>query len=312
MATAGGTQKFRFSTTCPACGSPRLRPERRGTLHGLEVDAAKFKSTYGTYGEVWDLSACLECGHLFANPIPDKTFLVSLYDRVEDKEYEDEASGRSRNFLGILKTLERIVPSRGALFDAGAASGLFLSLARGRGWSVAGVEAGAWLIAYAKKKYGLALTHGAFEDLPSAAGPYRVVTMIDILEHLADPRLAVAKAYDILAPGGILCLVTPDIHSLAARLAGKRWWHLRPGHVAFFSAKSLSALLGNAGFTIVRRKRYAWTFSLHYLFTRIPPLSSAANRPRTAFVLKRIRIKLALRDSFEIYARKDPRPWPRT
>jgi 2-polyprenyl-3-methyl-5-hydroxy-6-metoxy-1,4-benzoquinol methylase len=307
MADSSASPRFALSASCPVCLGTRLRFARKGTLSAADLSATKLKSTYGTYGETWDLSECLDCGHLFANPIPDRADLVSLYARVEDTDYEGESSGRSRNFLRILKRLERYAPAKGSLFDAGAASGLFLSLARRRHWLVTGVEPGAWLVEYAKNKYGLALRHGAFEEIPASTGPYQAVSMIDLIEHMAAPRLAVAKAYDLLAPGGVLCLVTPDIHSLAARLAGQRWWHLRPGHIAFFSAKSLTRLLQDAGFTILRRTRYAWTFSLHYIFARIPALAPVAARPKAASFLKRFQIKLALRDSFEFYAMKEPR-----
>jgi hypothetical protein len=152
----------------------------------------------------------------------------------------------------------------------------------------------------------LALLRGSFDGVPESLGPFQAVTMVDIIEHTPAPREAVAKAAALLDDGGWLCLVTPDIRSFAARLAGKRWWHLRPGHLAYFSKESLERLLGDAGFRIVERRRYAWTFSAHYLATRIFP--GAFQAGRTASFLKRIRIKLALRDSFEIYAMKAPRP----
>lgn len=308
MATDPAPSRFTLTEYCPVCRSRRLRPFKKGTLSGRFLDETKLKTTYGRYGEVWDLVRCFDCGHLFANPVPDRGFLLSLYARVEDAAYDEESSGRSHNFLRLLKTLESLAPAKGALFDAGAATGLFLDLARERGWSVAGVEASAWSVRCAKSKYGLDLMPGAVEDIPSSLGPFQAVTMIDIIEHTPVPRAAVAKAFDILAPGGLLCVVTPDIHGLAARLAGKRWWHLRPGHIAYFSAKSLATLLRDAGFTIALQKRYVWTFSLHYILTRIPPFSAMASQPRTASILKRIRIKLALRDSFEIYAMKETRP----
>lgn len=308
MTAVPAPQKFTLAEHCPVCMSRRLRPFKKGTLSARFLDETKLKSTYGRYGEVWDLSECLDCGHLFANPVPDREFLLSVYARVEDAAYDEESIGRSYNFLRLLKTLEYLAPAKGALFDAGAATGLFLRLARERGWSVSGVEAGAWFVRFAKRKYGLDLIPGALEDIPSWLGPFRAVTMIDLIEHTPVPRAAVAKAYDILAPGGVLCVVTPDIRSLTARLAGKRWWHLRPGHIAYFSAKSLEMLLRDAGFKTARRKRYAWTFSLHYLLSRVPPFHALTENPRTASFLKRFRIKLALHDSFEMFATKEPSP----
>jgi hypothetical protein len=66
----------------------------------------------------------------------------------------------------------------------------------------------------------------------------------------------------------------------------------------------LTRLLEGTGFAIIRRRRYAWTFSAHYLVSRIERLRLPAGKGRLASFLRRIPIKLALGDSFEIYARK--------
>jgi hypothetical protein len=66
----------------------------------------------------------------------------------------------------------------------------------------------------------------------------------------------------------------------------------------------LAALLGRAGFSIFHERRYTWTFSAHYLVSRKPSLRFFSENPFLASFLKRIPLKLALGDSFEIYARK--------
>ncbi len=129
--------------------------------------------------------------------------------------------------------------------------------------------------------------------------------MVDIIEHTPIPFEAVNKAGQILRPGGLLALVTPDIHSASARIAGRGWWHLRPAHLAYFSRASLAALLGRAGFSIVRERRYSWTFSLHYLMSRKRASRLLLGNRQLASFLKRVRIKLALGDSFEVYAVKE-------
>ena len=286
---------------CPACGGDRLRPFRKGCFDPGSLDASRVKITDSGYGEVWDLSVCLNCGHLFADPCPRPEFLFSLYRDVVDPVYDQEAEGRSRNFLGILRRVERLRPARGRLFDVGAATGILLDLARRRGWKVDGIEPSAWAARWAADRYGILLRRGAFEDAALSAESFDAVTMVDFIEHTPVPRAALSQASRILVPGGILALVTPDIHSLAARLAGRRWWHLRPGHLAYFGRRSLDALLIAHGFRVVLRRRYAWTFSARYLVSRFGALEGLARR---ASFLGRIPIKLALGDSFEIYAVK--------
>jgi 2-polyprenyl-3-methyl-5-hydroxy-6-metoxy-1,4-benzoquinol methylase len=296
--------KFERITRCPACGGTRLRPARRGTLDRAALNAEAIKITDSEYGKVWDLAMCLDCGHLFADPSPRPEFIFSLYKDVEDPLYEAEAEGRSQNFRPILDRLAGLAPGKGRLFDVGAATGILLNLARTDGWQVDGVDASAWAARWAAERYGIPLRQGSFEDAAVPPQSCRAVTMVDFIEHTPTPRAAVAKAAATLAPGGVLCIVTPDIHSLAARLAGRRWWHLRPGHLAYFSRTSLDALLASAGFRVVLRRKYAWTFSAHYLVSRFSFLAGWTASRRASF-LKRIPIKLALGDSFEVYAVKD-------
>jgi 2-polyprenyl-3-methyl-5-hydroxy-6-metoxy-1,4-benzoquinol methylase len=305
MPTIRDEKSFIHLGSCPVCGSPDIAPWKKRTFDYLALRMEQVKITDSEYGKIWDLSRCGACGHAFADPSPSPDFIASLYGQVEDPSYEEESEGRGRNFLGVLRRLEKLQPRKGRLFDVGAATGILLRLARERGWDPAGVEPSRWAVEHAAASHGLAIIHGTLDAVPVNLGPFQAATMVDIIEHTPRPREAVAKARALLEDGGLLCLVTPDIHSAAARLAGKRWWHLRPGHLAYFSKESLSRLLRDAGFRIVERKRYAWTFSAHYLWTRLRP--KAADRSgRAASFLKRIRIKLALGDSFEIYAKKEP------
>jgi 2-polyprenyl-3-methyl-5-hydroxy-6-metoxy-1,4-benzoquinol methylase len=298
--------RFERPDRCPVCAGPRRKPYRKGNFDYAGLDKDQIKITDAEYGKIWDLSRCPDCGHIFADPAPKPEFIFDLYRQVEDPAYDVESEGRSQNFRWILKTLDGLQPERGTLFDVGAATGILLEAARGRGWTPDGIDASDWAAECARRTRNLPLRQGNFEEADVAPGSCRAVTMVDFIEHTPRPREAVAKAREILAPGGVLCLVTPDIHSLAARLAGRRWWHLRPGHLAYFSKKSLATLLGDAGFTILRRKRYAWTFSAHYLLTRLKAFRFLVRGRRAAMIFKKIPIKLALRDSFEIYARKDP------
>jgi SAM-dependent methyltransferase len=298
------TERFLRADACPVCRSREIEPWRKGTFDYAALRADQIKVTDSAYGKIWDLSICAACGHIFADPYPAPDFIASLYGEVEDPLYDQEAEGRAQNFAPILDRLDALRPERGALFDVGAATGILCDAARRRGWTVDGIDPSDWAVRFAAEKYGLALREGGFEDARVPPASFQAVTMVDLIEHTPRPRDAVSKAFSILAPGGWLCLVTPDIHSRSARLAGRRWWHLRPGHLAYFSKESLRILLEDAGFRVVENRRYAWTFSLRYLVSRFPWFR-AFTQSRSSSFLRRIPIKLALGDSFEIYAVKD-------
>jgi hypothetical protein len=132
--------------------------------------------------------------------------------------------------------------------------------------------------------------------------------MIDFIEHTTRPFQALVKAQEMLSVDGILILVTPNIASLAAKIAGKRWWHFRAGHLAFYNKRSLHSLLQRSGFQVIKERKYAWTFSAYYLISRKRRLQFLLKNPLLASFWKKIQLKLALGDSFEIYARKKEKP----
>jgi SAM-dependent methyltransferase len=282
-----------------------LVPYKTGTFDASSLSSHHIKITDSDYGKIWDLNKCNNCTHVFANPCPSQEYIQSLYIESEDPAYQEEAQGRSKNFSRILKYLDKIHPERGILFDVGAATGIMLDISRQRGWHVEGIEPSAWAVGVARDRYNIEIQEGVFEEAALQPERYTVVTMVDFIEHIPHPFDAVSIAQNILVPGGIFCLVTPDINSLAARLFGKKWWHYRPGHLGYFSKKSLDFLLKKTGFRIKRVRKYSWTFSLHYLLSRKPGLNFLLKNHVFSSFLRKIPIKLALQDSFEIYAMKD-------
>lgn len=287
------------------CSSPSLSPHKRGSLDVSSLSKDHIKITDSDYGKIWDLSRCDNCTHIFANPCPSPEFIQSLYGETEDPLYQEEAQGRTKNFMRILTRLDKIHPERGTLIDVGAATGILMDISRKRGWKVEGVEPSAWAVRVAQEKYDLEILEGAFETAPLQKENFTVVSMVDFLEHIPHPFDAISIAQKILLPGGTLCLVTPDIDSLAARIMGQKWWHYRPGHLGYFSKKSLRFLMQRAGFRIIKMRKYSWTFSLHYLLSRRPGLSFFLKNHFYSSLFRKIPIKLALQDSFEIYATKD-------
>lgn len=285
---------------CPSCRSERIRLFKKGTVEPQSISAGDFKITDNHYGSRWTFFACRDCGLVFANPVPDPEAIARFYAALEDEEYSQEGEGRGRNFAAVLKRLGRLAPAGSTLLDVGAASGIFLNLARAAGYRVQGIEPSSALADDAERLFGLKLFRGSAEQFPGGEN-FQVVTLLDVLEHVTDPNALLAALARLLAPGGVLVVSTPDIGSLPARLLGGRWWHYRVAHINFFNRRALARLLAAHGFDIVLRKRFAWNFSAYYLVTRLLPFlkGTALQRP-----LKKLHLKLQLFDSWEVYARK--------
>jgi len=286
---------------CPLCDSKNLELWKKGKIESVGVE--EFKITDHQYGKHWDLLRCRDCEFIFSDPFPPVE-ISKIYERIVDPEYVEEEEGRGGNFRSILKTLDRILKDKGSFLDVGSATGIMMNLAKKDGWDVYGVELSKWAVDEAKRRYGIEIIQGDFLDVELTENFFKVVCLIDIIEHVSNPKDVIGKVWRILERGGVAVLVTPDIKSFTAKVMGEKWWHFRPAHIGFFSKKPLFHLLRSKGFEIVKLKRYKWRFSLYYIASRIKLLNKIANSRFLKPIFKRIPIILPLMDSLEVYARK--------
>ena len=151
------------------------------------------------------------------------------------------------------------LPARGDLrvLEVGCATGkIALALAAARGWQVAGIEP-APAAAERARAAGLETHTGTLDDYAGPAG-FDAVLFVHVLEHLPDPLAALARARELLAPGGRLVVALPNAEAFERRLFAGAWdgWDL-PRHVHHFGPASLCALLARAGFA-PGRVRHEW------------------------------------------------------
>jgi hypothetical protein len=76
--------------------------------------------------------------------------------------------------------------------------------------------------------------------------------MFRVFEKLEDPHDALGKVSELLRPGGILAIVTPDTESVLALLSRDRWFaYDEPDAVIFYSRSGLVELLERSGYEIL-------------------------------------------------------------
>jgi hypothetical protein len=108
--------------------------------------------------------------------------------------------------------------------------------------------------------------HEVGADDPIAAGT--MVAMLDVLEHIADDRAAIAALRARMAPGSALVVTVPAMQWAFSS------WDEELGHERRYSCRRLGEDLANAGFTVR---------SVTYLFPELFPLLLARRlrrRPR--------------------------------
>ena len=100
---------------------------------------------------------------------------------------------------------------------------------------------------------GVRLVAGDVEAALLDEPPFDVVCLWHVLEHLHDPRRALASAFARLRPGGRLVVGTQNFDALSRTLTGPRWpLNDVPRHLSHFTPASLRPLVAAAGFTEVR------------------------------------------------------------
>lgn len=95
------------------------------------------------------------------------------------------------------------------LLDVGAGSGILVEEALELGFAAKGIEPSGSLQATAVQR-GLPVTHGVLPN-SEVAGPFEVVTLIDVIEHVPDPVDLMRRIKSVMAPDGICVVVTPDV-----------------------------------------------------------------------------------------------------
>ena len=191
--------------------------------------------------------------------------------------------------------------------DIGSSVGFLLNAARSH-FEAFGVEPSRWAVSRGKELFNLGIAQGAIEEFSFDGESFDVIAMVDVVEHLDNPRESLKKAYELMRPGGMLYLVTPDFGSLSSKIMGRFWWGLRPAHLYYFTRKTMRRMLDALGFDVVEMKSYGRIFTLHYWLSRIK------NYPRIYSKLIKcvidtlnVRNKMVYintRDSMEVVAQK--------
>lgn len=148
------------------------------------------------------------------------------------------------------------VPSR--VLNVGSAEGRDASFLRQWGVSyLSGVELHEAAAVIARREYD-SVTVANFMDWECHDAPFYLIVMADVIEHIGDPALPLARAAALLAPGGHLLCSVPNVRHLSVWVplvfAG-RWDYTDHGildttHVRFFTRRSLVPTFREAGFHV--------------------------------------------------------------
>ncbi len=196
---------------------------------------------------------CHQCGLIYVSLI--------LREDVLDKYWREEMA-----WVGVLNSepqreLDQLKYQYGLdlvshrlsgrrVLDIGSGPGGFIRLATEQGWQAAALE----LNQESSKKlaaegYQVIVKHLELTDLPSES--FDLICLWEVLEHLPAPRVMLAEARRLLAPGGLFLILVPNVDSLVTRLLhAKSNTFGGHSHLNHFNHRSLADLLDRAGLEV--------------------------------------------------------------
>ena len=252
--------------------------------------------------------SCTTCGLVYVTPRPSVERLLAHYNSNESSRvqyYLDVEPADRRTFAALLDHVERARPGLGELLDVGTNVGTCLALARERGWRGRGVEINAEAARLCREERGLDVVTRPLEPGLFAPRSFDAVVLSDVIEHLPDPAGVVRVVHELLRPGGLCAISTPDVSGWAARAL-----QLKPEeHLYYFAPDTLRALLERAGFeTLECRPFDRWhnlTGMTHSttcggLLPRLAPLFRVSRR-----LLGDVVVRLPLRENLLALARRN-------
>lgn len=207
---------------------------------------------------------CRACGTIFKRLAASAKPLAEYYDAsYAALEYWDTEQATRTALEPILETAVQYAPPAGAaLLDVGCGPGAFLTMAAEAGYRTTGVELNPLLAARASRRSGAEVIVGGIESAHLEGRRFDIVTMLDLIEHLADPVAALRRVAGLLAPGGCVLLYTPNHAGLVVK-AARALFALSRGrirrpvdelfdclHVVFFDRRTLAMAVTRAGLDV--------------------------------------------------------------
>ena len=258
---------------CPVCRSSESEVEARGPDYDCRSCG----------DQEFSLVRCTGCGTFYLNPRPTAAALPQIYASEDYYSYSFAEEGnpmvlkarlaRDRQKVdAIVSALVR--PASGmTLVDIGAGDGLMLEAFRGAGVPperLYGTELDERAVANIAKRGFHGILKRA-EELDFPAETFDAVTMIQVIEHVAEPMRLIERLGTMMSKGGVLFMETPNMGAWDRGFFRRRLWggYYFPRHWTLWDPATMRLMLEKCGFDVLSittlPAAVVWVWSVNHL-----------------------------------------------
>jgi len=232
--------------TCRLCGGSDLH----------------LKYTIHLFDPAFEIYECSSCG--FQQQKISEAEAYKFYDEgyykgknsfsyLDEREQEEASAIVWRARMRYLARKDKSLVKDPKFLDVGCSFGGLMNVAEQFGYQSYGVEVSEYSGEYAKKRFGEdRIFLGNIEDLSLPKSTFSVVTLIEVIEHLFRPRIALQNLFESMQSGGVILIQTADMDGLQARRKKDRYHYYLPGHLSYFNRYNLRRLMEECGWRDVR------------------------------------------------------------
>jgi 2-polyprenyl-3-methyl-5-hydroxy-6-metoxy-1,4-benzoquinol methylase len=234
---------------CPVCGNTHFSP----------FLACK---DYLISKQDFTIQQCTNCGFRLTNPRPTADRIGEYYKSEDYVSHNDSGGGlintayravRTYTLQSKLSHINKLNKGAGKILDVGCGTGAFLETCRKGGWSVMGMEPDPDARAISVQKLNVAI-RSSLDEL-KGAGPFDIISLWHVLEHIPDLNQVIPQLRDLLAKEGTLLIAVPNSDSYDATYF-KAYWAAYdvPRHLHHFTPSTIEPLFRKHGFQLAEKK----------------------------------------------------------
>ncbi|MCK5425761.1 MAG: class I SAM-dependent methyltransferase [Emcibacter sp.] len=295
--------EFTDRNVCINCGSGKLK-ELAGGLFGdaplrnfIENDPWGESPISYVANKIWSYVQCEHCKQMFHRFILSPEFSEILFTKWMTAEaiekFEEQHKKPNQDFnkaqqyvLHILRLEKMTKNLRGnedvRILDFGCGWGEFLAMCDSFGFESYGVDRSS-----ARRKFGQkGSIFSELDELKKEINPSKklhVITLFEVLEHVDFPLEILKSLNELLVPGGILILETPDCKGVTDIINPLTYRKIHPlSHINAFTHQTMQSIAKQAGFNPIKPSiSYATSDRMKVIKTEVKQLINGFINPST-------------------------------